>query len=92
MPPYLDYVLNASPEKILFSTRQSEEGGRFYKEENQNIIVRAGDDFPLQIPDNYIWMTMNQIKEFIKYNNYLNVEARCLLACLGLELIKGDRN
>jgi oxidase EvaA len=91
-PSFLDYVLNASPEDTLLSTLQSEEGGRFYKEENRNILVRAGDDFPSDIPDNYIWMTMGQIKEFIKYNNYFNVEARCFLASLGLSLSGEDEN
>jgi hypothetical protein len=28
-------------------------------------------------------MTIRQLKEFIRFNNYLNIEARGLLACLG---------
>ena len=51
-------------------------------EENRNMIVEAGEDFPEQIPDNYIWMSAGQLKEFIKYNNFVNVQARCLLSSL----------
>jgi len=79
---FLDEVINARPEQILYSTFQSEEGGRFFKEQNKNIIVEMGDDFPIQLPENYIWMTLNQLKVFIKYNNYLNIAARSLIAAL----------
>lgn len=83
-PPFLDYVLNAKPEQIKYSTYQSEEGGRFYREQNKNLIIEVDDSFPADIPDNYIWMTLNQLKQFIKYNNYLNIQARSLLASIGL--------
>ncbi len=78
-PPFLDEVLAMPGERIRASSMQSEEGGRFYHEENRNLIIEVDDAFPEQVPDNYIWMTMHQLKEFIKFNNYLNVEARCLL-------------
>jgi len=81
-PPFVNYVLNARPEQVHFDTLQSEEGGRFYREENRNLIIMAGDDFPEEVPDNYIWMTAGQLKEFIKYNNFVNVQARCLLSSL----------
>jgi oxidase EvaA len=46
------------------------------------MIVEAGPDFPRELPSNYIWMTAGQLKEFIKYNNFVNVQARCLLSSL----------
>lgn len=79
--PFLDYVLNASPEQIRLDVHLSEEGGRFYREANRNVIVEAKEDFPLDVPENYIWMTLRQLKEFVKFNNYLNVECRCLMSC-----------
>jgi len=83
-PPYVEYVLNASPRQFRFSAMQSEEGGRFFYEQNRNIIIEVEDDFPIEVPDDFLWMTLNQIKQFIKYNNYINVEGRSLLSCLGL--------
>jgi len=82
-PPFLERVLSAGQDQILSDTLQSEEGGRFYREENRNLIVSAEEDSLEQIPDNYIWMTAGQLKEFIKYNNFVNVQARCLLAGMG---------
>ena len=80
--PFLDYVLNASKEKIYFDTLQSEEGGRFYKEQNRNMIIVAGDEISDELPENFIWMTLNQLYVFIKFNNYLNIQARNLIATI----------
>lgn len=79
-PPFLDYVLNVDPGQIRYSTYQSEEGGRFFREQNKNLIIEVGDDFPVDVPENFIWMTLNQLLLFIKFNNYLNIEARSLIS------------
>ena len=57
-------------------------GHSFLDISDRNLIVFASDDFPEAIPDNYVWMTAGQLKEFIKYNNFVNVQARCLLSSL----------
>lgn len=80
--PFLHYVLNVSKEKIYFDTLQSEEGGRFYKEQNRNMIIIAGDEISVELPENFIWMTLNQLYVFIKFNNYLNIQARNLIATI----------
>jgi oxidase EvaA len=80
--PFLEYLLTAPREKIYFDTIQSEEGGRFFKEQNRNLIVFAGEEIPIDLPENFIWMTLNQIMEFIQYNNYLNIQARNLVASI----------
>jgi len=80
--PFLDYVLNAKPEQVVFDTLQSEEGGRFFREQNRNMIILAGEEIPEQLPDMYIWMTLNQLYTFLKFNNYLNIQARSLIAAI----------
>lgn len=81
-PPYTDYVLNARKEQIVYDALQSEEGGRFYHEQNRNMIVIADDDFPVDLPSTYQWMTLGQINEFMRYSNYINIQARSLIAAL----------
>lgn len=80
--PFLSYVLNAPKNQVLFDTLQSEEGGRFYHEQNRNMLITVGDDFPIEVPDNYRWMTLNQLFSFLKFNNFLNIQARSLLSAL----------
>lgn len=80
--PYINDVLNAKTDDILFSAMQSEEGGRFYMEQNRNMIVEVGEDFPLEVADNYCWMTLNQMLRLIEFNNYLNIGARSLISAI----------
>jgi dTDP-4-dehydro-6-deoxy-alpha-D-glucopyranose 2,3-dehydratase len=80
--PFIDEVLNAPQSAIWYSAMQSEEGGRFYKEQNRNMIIEVQNDFPTALPDNYCWMTLNQLSIFIMFNNYLNMAARSLISAV----------
>jgi len=80
--PFLEYVLHAPQEQVYFDALQSEEGGRFFREQNRNMIIIAGDEISEELPDNYIWMTLNQLYTFLKFNNYLNIQARSLIAAI----------
>ena len=80
--PFLDYVLNVDTEKIIYSSIQSEEGGRFYKEQNRNMIVLAGNEIDVILPENFVWMTLNQMNTFLKFNNFLNIQARNLMSLI----------
>jgi oxidase EvaA len=81
-PLFYDLVMNAYKDQILYDTLQSEEGGRFYKEQNRNMIVEVGDEFPILVPERYTWMTLEQIYQFLRFNNYLNIQSRSLIAAL----------
>lgn len=81
-PPYLDYVLSAGPAQVRYEVVQSEEGGRFYHAENRYQILEVTEDFPMDSPDGYRWVTVAQLMALLRLSNYLNVEARSLVACL----------
>lgn len=80
--PFLDTVLNAKKSQIRYNTLQSEEGGRFFKEQNRNMIIEADEAFPDEVPENYIWATLNQLNTFLRFNNYLNIQARSLISSI----------
>lgn len=80
--PYIEYFVNPKKDNVWYSVYQSEEGGRFYKEQNLNMIVEVGDAFPIDVEENYIWVTLNQLMSFVTYNNYLNIAARSLLSAI----------
>lgn len=81
-PEFYDYIMNARKEQIHIDALQSEEGGRFYHEQNRNILVEADEDFPLELPERYTWMTLRQIYKFLRFNNYLNIQARSIISAL----------
>lgn len=82
MPLYLDVLLNAAPNQVIIDNYQSEEGGRFYREQNRNMIIKVGAEFPTEVHENFIWLTLNQLKTFLKYNNFLNIQARSLISAI----------
>ena len=81
--PFVDYVLHARPEQIKVDTLQSEEGGRFYQEQNRNLIIEADEQFPVNnLPENYIWVSFRQLMLFLQFNNYLNIQSRSLISLI----------
>ncbi|CAM5490403.1 NDP-hexose 2,3-dehydratase [Streptomyces spiroverticillatus] len=80
---FLDTVLSARPDQIRFDTVQSEEGGRFYHARIRYALIETDEDFPLEVPPAYTWMTVRQLIGFVRHGGHLNVEARTLLALLG---------
>lgn len=81
-PPFLMEMLYPVNYEAVFDTMQSEGGGWFYKESNRNTLYYSEGDHPSQIPDNYLWITLNQMKQLLKFNNLINVEARSILAII----------
>lgn len=81
--PYLEYFVDKiSQKKIVYNSVQSEEGGRFYHDQNRNIIILLDDDENVDENKNYKWMSLLQIKHFIQFNNYFNIEARSLISSI----------
>ena len=84
--PFLKYVLSAKPEQVVYDCMQSEEGGRFYHEQNRNMLILADDSFcdDDSLPENFYWMRLWQLREMLLYNNYLNIQLRSLLAAINI--------
>jgi oxidase EvaA len=80
-PPFMDVVLNAPADNVRFGCVQSEEGGRFYHVENDYRIVELNPEGDHDVPDDYMWLTLRQVNQLLRYG-HVNIEARTLLSCL----------
>lgn len=79
--PFLfDEVFDGNSQ-ILYDSLQSEEGGRFFEIQNRNMIVEIPKDKKFDLPFNYAWMTLAQIKEFMRYGKF-NIEARSIISSI----------
>lgn len=81
-PRYLDLVLGTPRDRMLFDSVQSEEGGRFHHATNRYRLVEVGDEFPLDVPDEFVWVTVDQLGGLLRHSNYVNIEARTLITAL----------
>jgi oxidase EvaA len=80
--PFMAFFRDPASGTVRFRATQSEEGGRFYHYRNVNMVVEVAESERIEVPPGFIWMTLGQLQEFVRYNNYLNIEARGLMACL----------
>lgn len=60
----------------------SEEGGRFYHEQNRNIVLRVKPEQTREFPDGYFWLDYATLNEMVQFNNVLNIQLRNLLSIL----------
>ena len=62
----------------------SEEGGRFYQEENRNAIVYIEKEELGEISPGYVWSDYGTLNILTQVNNCLNIQLRNLLSLLEL--------
>ena len=67
---------------IIFDHLLSEEGGRFYHEQNRNILIQADISELPELPKGYFLMTYRTLNELVQINNTLNIQLRNLLSLL----------
>jgi oxidase EvaA len=60
----------------------SEEGGRFYHEQNQNIILNIPKECLPELPEGYFLVDYRTLSELVQVNNVLNIQLRNLLSLL----------
>ncbi|MEG2341923.1 MAG: NDP-hexose 2,3-dehydratase family protein [Bacilli bacterium] len=61
----------------------SEEGGRFYHEQNRNVIIEIDKEEIEKLPKEYIWLDYKTLNLMVQTNNILNIQLRNLLSLIG---------
>ena len=79
---FLDLFISASPGQIRIDSFQSEEGGRFFREQNRNMVVELEPDVDMSPPDSFRWVTLDQLITLGHHSNYLNIQTRSIISLL----------
>jgi oxidase EvaA len=79
-PLYQEYFTEGSNSKILIDQLQSEQGARFLRKRNRNMIVEVAKD--INVHDDFCWLTLGQIKQLLTAENMVNMDARSVLSCI----------
>ena len=85
-PPFLEYFRDRRKAKVLVDSLQSEQGGRFLRKRNRNIIIEIPENEILPESEDFIWLALEQIQELLLRDNVINMDARTVLSCLPPEL------
>jgi oxidase EvaA len=81
-PLFAEYFDDPENTKIIYAKWQSEDGGRFHLKSNYNMIVEVNQDENFEIPDNYVWVTLFQIKQLLKIENFVGPHIRGIISYL----------
>jgi len=81
-PLFAEYFDESKNPKIIYAKWQSEDGGRFHLKSNYNMIVEIKENKELEIPDYFIWITLYQIKQLLKIENFVGPHVRGIISYL----------
>jgi len=83
-PYFVDFFENTNKYdgfKKLFDAWLAEDGGRLHIKRNRGILMEIPENYKLEIPnDNFIWLSLYQIKELLKEDAWINPHVRGILA------------
>lgn len=72
----------AAGKGVVFDHLLSEEGGRFYHEQNRNVLLRIDRSELPDLPEDYFLLDYRMLNELVQVNNTLNIQLRNLLSLL----------
>ncbi len=79
-PKFYDIVIKLKKSKLIYYTIHNEEGARFWKKSNWNVIVKLNDPHDKRIKgDNYKWVSLSQIKKLSLKNRLVNPFVKTIL-------------
>lgn len=79
--PFVQKLAETTGSHEVISCRQSEEGGRFLRDENRYSIIDVGE-LAMNAPEEFHWLTLRQIKELVDEGKRLTNEARSAISLL----------
>lgn len=74
--------------RVVHDVLLSEEGGRFYCEQNRNVVIEV-DECPenlqeSELPEGYFWLDFATLNLLVRANNVLNIQLRNLMSLLDI--------
>lgn len=67
--------------QVLFDAWLAEDGGRLHLKRNRGILIETSDNLLIEKPnDNFIWLSLYQIKQLLKEDAWINPHIRGILA------------
>lgn len=80
LPKFYDLVIKQKGVRLIYFTIHNEEGARFWKKSNWNIIVKLKDPFDTRIKGkNYMWASYTQLKKLSLKNRLVNPFVKTIL-------------
>lgn len=80
--PRLSEYFDGTKGKLVNSVEGVEDGGRFYHKINRSMVVEVSESENVPITDDYIWLTLPEIKKLLLVDRVVNSLARNVCAII----------
>lgn len=90
-PDFLPLFLGASKQQIIFDLLQSEQGARFLRKRNRNMLIMLNDDISYN-KKFYRWISLESLNLLGKEQNLINMDLRSILGCWRLMIGSARKN
>lgn len=80
--PRLAEYFDGTKGRLVESVTGVEDGGRFYRKVNRSMIVEVDESQEVAITEDYLWLTLPQIKKLLRVDVTMNSLARNVCALL----------
>ena len=82
-PNFYDIVMQNKGAELIYYTIHNEEGARFWRKSNWNVIVRLKNPFDKRVKgSNYKWVSLKQLKKLALRNRCVNPFVKTILFML----------
>ena len=82
-PHFYDIVMQKKGAELIYYTIHNEEGARFWRKSNWNVIVRLKNPFDKRVKgSNYKWVSLKQLKKLALRNRCVNPFVKTILFML----------
>ena len=82
-PKFYDIVMQNKGAELIYYTIHNEEGARFWKKSNWNVIVNLKNPYDKRINgENYKWVSLKQLKKLALKNSCVNPFVKTILFML----------
>jgi oxidase EvaA len=94
-PPFIDFFIKEGCGKILLDQLQSEQGARYYKKRNRNVIVQVDESLSIEEGADFRWVTLGQLKKLHRFDNLVHLDCRSIIGSIcfntrNINLIKSN--
>lgn len=81
-PRFAEYINNRN--QVIYAAKHNEEGARFWRKSNMNMLILLDpkEEVSLSDNDNYIWLSLPQIKALMLFDNIINPYVKTILSPL----------
>ena len=82
--PLMSEFINNPQTTIIYSAKHNEEGSRFWQKSNVNrlVLLKPNTKLPIEGNDNFIWLTLPEIKALMLHDNVVNPFVKTILSPL----------